>query len=91
MAGSAGAADFDLFCISEEHEMLREAVRSLAEAKIAPFAAEVDEQGRFPQEALDALRGSDLHAVHVPEEFGGAGADALATVIVIEEVARVCA
>ncbi|MFD4398864.1 acyl-CoA dehydrogenase family protein [Kitasatospora sp. NPDC058478] len=91
MAGSAGAADFDLFRISEEHEMLREAVRSLAEAKIAPFAAEVDEQGRFPQEALDALRGSDLHAVHVPEEFGGAGADALATVIVIEEVARVCA
>ncbi|MEU1290779.1 acyl-CoA dehydrogenase family protein, partial [Kitasatospora sp. NPDC005856] len=77
--------------ISEEHGMLREAVRSLAEAKIAPFAAEVDEQGRFPQEALEALRGSDLHAVHVPEEFGGAGADALATVIVIEEVARVCA
>ncbi|MFF2547740.1 acyl-CoA dehydrogenase family protein [Kitasatospora sp. NPDC058063] len=91
MAGSAGAADFDLFRISEEHGMLREAVRSLAEAKIAPFAAEVDEQGRFPQEALEALRGSDLHAVHVPEEFGGAGADALATVIVIEEVARVCA
>ncbi|MFC5662808.1 acyl-CoA dehydrogenase family protein [Kitasatospora misakiensis] len=91
MAGSAGAADFDLFRISEEHEMLREAVRSLAEAKIAPFAAEVDEQGRFPQEALDALQGNDLHAVHVPEEFGGAGADALATVIVIEEVARVCA
>ncbi|MBV6696611.1 acyl-CoA dehydrogenase family protein, partial [Kitasatospora aureofaciens] len=50
MAGSAGAADFDLFRISEEHEMLREAVRGLAEAKIAPFAAEVDEQGRFPQE-----------------------------------------
>ncbi|WP_380279049.1 acyl-CoA dehydrogenase family protein [Kitasatospora purpeofusca] len=91
MAGSAGAADFDLFRISEEHEMLRAAVRSLAEAKIAPFAADVDEQGRFPQEALDALRGNDLHAVHVPEEFGGAGADALATVIVIEEVARVCA
>lgn len=90
MAGSAGAADFDLFRISEEHEMLREAVRSLAEAKIAPFAAEVDEQGRFPQEALDALRGNDLHAVHVPEVYGGAGADALATVIVIEEVARVC-
>src|SRR5690606_14794881 len=43
------------------------------------------------QEAHDALVASDLHAVHVPEEFGGAGADALATVIVIEEVARVCA
>ncbi|WP_034088549.1 acyl-CoA dehydrogenase family protein [Streptacidiphilus albus] len=88
---SSGSADFDLFRISEEHEMLRDAVRSLAEAKIAPFAAEVDEQARFPQEALDALLANDLHAVHVAEQYGGAGADALATVIVIEEVARVCA
>ncbi|RKN37390.1 acyl-CoA dehydrogenase family protein [Streptomyces hoynatensis] len=87
----AGAADFDLFRLAEEHEMLRESVRALAEAKIAPHAAEVDEQGRFPQEALDALVANDLHAVHVPEEFGGAGGDALAAVIVIEEVARVCA
>ena len=71
--------------------MLRETIRSLAEAKIAPHAAAVDEEARFPQEALDALVASDLHAVHVPEEYGGAGADALATVIVIEEVARVCA
>ncbi|MEV4916082.1 acyl-CoA dehydrogenase [Streptomyces tirandamycinicus] len=83
--------DFDLYRPSEEHDMLRETVRSLAEAKIAPFAAAVDEEARFPQEALDALVAADLHAVHVPEEYGGAGADALATVLVIEEVARVCA
>ncbi|WP_432088335.1 acyl-CoA dehydrogenase family protein [Streptomyces sp. bgisy095] len=86
----AGSKDFDLYRPSEEHDMLRESVRALAEAKIAPFAAEVDEEGRFPQEALDALVANDLHAVHVPESYGGAGADALATVIVIEEVARVC-
>ncbi|GBQ03613.1 acyl-CoA dehydrogenase [Streptomyces spongiicola] len=83
--------DFDLYRPSEEHDMLRETVRSLSEAKIAPFAAAVDEEARFPQEALDALVAADLHAVHVPEEYGGAGADALATVLVIEEVARVCA
>jgi alkylation response protein AidB-like acyl-CoA dehydrogenase len=87
----AGSADFDLYRPSEEHDMLRDAVRSLAEAKIAPYAAAVDEEARFPQEALEALVAGDLHAVHVPEEYGGAGADALATVIVIEEVARVCA
>ncbi|MEU8496306.1 acyl-CoA dehydrogenase family protein [Streptomyces lavendulae] len=87
----AGSADFDLYRPAEEHDMLRESVRSLAEAKILPFAAAVDEESRFPQEALDALVASDLHAVHVPETYGGAGADALATVIVIEEVARVCA
>ncbi|MDT0609907.1 acyl-CoA dehydrogenase [Streptomyces lancefieldiae] len=87
----AGSADFDLYRPSEEHDMLRDAVRALAEAKIAPHAAAVDEEARFPQEALDALTANDLHAVHVPEEYGGAGADALATVIVIEEVARACA
>jgi alkylation response protein AidB-like acyl-CoA dehydrogenase len=87
----AGSSDFDLFRTSEEHDMLRDAVRSLAEAKIAPFAAEVDEQARFPQEAREALEANDLHAVHVPEAYDGAGADALSTVIVIEEVARVCA
>ncbi|MGJ5899183.1 acyl-CoA dehydrogenase family protein [Streptomyces niveiscabiei] len=86
----AGSADFDLYRPSEEHDMLRDAVRALSEAKIAPYAAAVDEEARFPQEALDALVANDLHAVHVPEEYGGAGADALATVIVIEEVARVC-
>ncbi|MET8827726.1 acyl-CoA dehydrogenase family protein [Streptomyces sp. NPDC004610] len=87
----AGSADFDLYRPSEEHDMLRDAVRALSEAKIAPFAAAVDEEARFPQEALTALVANDLHAVHVPEEYGGSGADALATVIVIEEVARVCA
>ncbi|GAA1976623.1 acyl-CoA dehydrogenase family protein [Catenulispora subtropica] len=85
------AADFDLFKVSEEHDLLREAVRSLCEEKISPFAADVDEQGRFPQEALDALVSADLAAVHVAEQYGGQGADALATCIVIEEVARVCA
>ncbi|WP_369389646.1 acyl-CoA dehydrogenase family protein [Streptomyces sp. CG1] len=86
----AGSADFDLYRPSEEHDMLRDVVRALVEAKIAPYAAAVDEEARFPQEALDALVANDLHAVHVPEEYGGAGADALATVIVIEEVARAC-
>lgn len=87
----AGSSDFDLFRLSEEHDALRDAVRSLAEAKIAPYAAEVDEQARFPQEARDALETSDLHAIHVPEAYDGSGADALSTVIVIEEIARVCA
>jgi alkylation response protein AidB-like acyl-CoA dehydrogenase len=86
----AGSAEFDLYRPSEEHDMLRDAVRALVEAKIAPYAAAVDEEARFPQEALDALVANDMHAVHVPEEYGGAGADALATVIVIEEVARAC-
>ena len=82
-------SDFDLFRTSEDHEALREAIRAIAEDKIAPYAAAVDEEARYPQEAHDALVASDFFAPHVPEEYDGVGADALATCIVIEEVARV--
>ena len=81
----------DLFSVTEDHRAVREAVRELAEHEILPWAAEVDEQERYPIEAQKALEASGFGAVHIPEEYGGAGADAVATVIVIEEVARVCA
>ena len=85
----SGNPDFPFFTISEDHEALREAVRAVAEDKIAPCAAAVDEESRYPQEAHDALVASDFFAPHIAEEYGGVGADALATCIVIEEVARV--
>jgi len=78
------------FTLPSEYHALRESVRALADSKIAPVAREVDEAARFPREAADALQGAGLAAAHVPEEFGGEGADALAVVIIIEEVARVC-
>jgi alkylation response protein AidB-like acyl-CoA dehydrogenase len=84
-------SDVDLFRISEDHEALREAVRAVVEDKVAPYAASVDEHSRFPQEAYDALRAGDFHAPHIPERYDGVGADALATCLVIEEVARGCA
>ena len=77
-----------LFALPEFHRELKRAVRQVADSRIAPFAAEVDEQARYPQEASDALVASDFFAAHVPEEYGGAGADALATAIIVEEVAR---
>ncbi|MBO9523821.1 MAG: acyl-CoA dehydrogenase family protein [Nocardioidaceae bacterium] len=86
----SGMSDFPMYALSEEHQEIRKVVRAIATEKIAPFAAAVDEEARYPQEAADALLASDFHAPHVPEEYGGAGADALATVLVIEEVARVC-
>lgn len=81
-------SDHPMYALSEEHQAIREAVRAICDAKVAPFAAAVDEEARYPQEAHDALQAADFHAPHVPEQYGGAGADALATVIVIEEVAR---
>jgi alkylation response protein AidB-like acyl-CoA dehydrogenase len=79
------------FALSEEHEALREAIRALADDKIAPRAAEIDRTAEFPWDVYEALVKADFHALHIPEEYGGAGGDALASVLVIEEVARACA
>jgi alkylation response protein AidB-like acyl-CoA dehydrogenase len=84
-------SQFDVYRLPEEHEAVREAVRAVCEGKVAPNAAAADELGEFPQGSYDALRAADFHAPHIPVGYGGAGADALATAIVIEEVARVCA
>jgi alkylation response protein AidB-like acyl-CoA dehydrogenase len=82
---------FDVYQLPEEHEAIREAVRAVCDGKVAPNAAAADENSEFPQASYDALRAADFHAPHIPAEYGGAGADALATAIVIEEVARACA
>src|SRR6266567_2759460 len=83
--------DFPAFALTQEHQELRAAVRALADDKIAPRAAEVDESGEFPWDVHDALARAELTGVHIPEAYGGSGADAIATAIVVEEVARACA
>jgi alkylation response protein AidB-like acyl-CoA dehydrogenase len=91
--GMADVTDpsYALFSLTEEHELLRQAVRQLAEDKIAPRAAEIDEAAEYPWDVHEALKQADLLAIHVPEAYGGAGADRIAHSIVVEEVARVCA
>ncbi|GAA2020499.1 acyl-CoA dehydrogenase family protein [Nakamurella flavida] len=84
------SAETALFALTEDQRDIRAAVREIAEAEIAPHAADVDERERYPVEAEKALVSTGFNAVHIPEEYGGAGADAVTTVIVIEEVARVC-
>jgi alkylation response protein AidB-like acyl-CoA dehydrogenase len=86
-----GNPAFDQYQLSEEQQLLRKAVRQLADDKIAPRAAEVDETAQFPYDVLEALVRAGFHAVHIPEEYGGMGADAISACIVIEEVARACA
>jgi alkylation response protein AidB-like acyl-CoA dehydrogenase len=82
---------FDIYRLSDEHEMLRATVREFVEDKVTPRAAEVDATGEFPWDLYEELRKADLHAVHIPEQYGGVGADSVATCIVIEEIARGCA
>ncbi|MEV0184627.1 acyl-CoA dehydrogenase family protein [Streptomyces sp. NPDC050625] len=80
--------NYPMYALSEEQQDIRAAIREICDNKIAPAAAAVDEEARYPQEAHDALLATGFYAPHVPEAYGGAGADALATVIIIEEVAR---
>jgi len=82
---------YGLFSLTEEHQLLRRAVRQLAEDKIAPRAAAIDEAAEYPWDVHKALKAADLLAIHVPEEYDGAGADRIAHSIVVEEIARVCA
>ena len=83
---------FDVYRLSEEHEAIREAVRDVC---ATPRSLRTPRRPTRPassrRPSYDALRAADFHAPHIPVEYGGAGADALATAIVIEEVARACA
>jgi alkylation response protein AidB-like acyl-CoA dehydrogenase len=82
---------FDTMKMFDEHVELRAVLRDLCEREIAPHAADVDEQSRYPDEALKALDTAGFSSIHVPEQYGGQGGDAVAACMVIEEVARVCA
>ena len=72
-------SDFPMYALSEEHEAIREAVRAVCDAKVAPNAAAVDERASSRRRRTTRCVASDFHAPHIPEEYGGAGADALAT------------
>ena len=79
------------FILSADQRMLRDTVRRIAEEKFAPLAAEIDEKEIFPKESVKVLAENGLLGVQIPEEYGGAGAGMLAMVLVVEEIARVCA
>ncbi len=88
---STGDPSYSLYGLTEEHSLLRKSVRELAEDKIAPRAAAIDEAAEYPWDVHEELKRADLLGLHVPEEYGGAGADRIAHSIVVEEIARVCA
>jgi alkylation response protein AidB-like acyl-CoA dehydrogenase len=77
--------------LAPEHATFRAAVRELAQGVVQPHAAEVDRLHRFPEEAIKAATGSGLMGVLIPREYGGAGLDAIAFAVCIEELAQACA
>lgn len=73
--------------LTEEHAMIRDALRSFAQERLAPNAARWDREHHFPQAELKELAALGAFGVAVPEEYGGAGLDYLALALVLEEIA----
>ncbi|MPZ87397.1 MAG: acyl-CoA dehydrogenase [Nitriliruptorales bacterium] len=80
-----------LFTLSGDHAEFRKVVRQICVDRIAPRAAEIDETAEFPWDVKEVLAGNGLLGLHVPEEYGGSGADTLTFALLVEEVARACA
>jgi butyryl-CoA dehydrogenase len=79
------------FDFTEDQKRIREAVAEFAASEIAPQVAALEREERFPREILKGLAEMGVLGMMIPEEYGGAGADALSYILVIEELARVCA
>jgi alkylation response protein AidB-like acyl-CoA dehydrogenase len=77
--------------LTDEQRMIRDLARKVAREKVAPWAAEVDEQERYPEEAMRALAEAGLFGIWVPEPYGGSDLGALALSLAAEEVAWACA
>jgi butyryl-CoA dehydrogenase len=78
------------YFLSEEQIMLKELVRQIAEEKVLPVRAELDEKEEFPRDIMKILADADLFGLFVPEEYGGLGKGCLELCIAVEELSRVC-
>ena len=79
------------FRLTEEHEMLRDAVRVLADERVAPRAAAIDQTAEFPEDLRSLLADHDILALPFPEEHGGLGGELLSVCLAVEQLSRACA
>jgi alkylation response protein AidB-like acyl-CoA dehydrogenase len=76
---------------NEEHELIREMARDYANKALAPIAAEIDRNDKFPEEVLKQMGAMGLYGLKTPEEYGGMGLDTRSYVCVMEEISKKCA
>jgi butyryl-CoA dehydrogenase len=79
------------FRLTDEQELIRRTAREFAEKRVAPLAAELDQQERFPVETVREMGLLGLMGMNVPPEYGGGGADFVSHALAMEEVSRACA
>ena len=80
-----------MYRLTEEQQLLRDAVRVLADERVAPRAAEIDRTGEFPEDLRRLLAAQDVLALPFPTEHGGLGAELLSVCLAIEQLSRACA
>ena len=73
--------------LTQDQEMIRDAVRAFAKEELWPHAARWDREHTFPKEAHQGLAALGAYGICVPEEYGGAGLDYLSLALVLEEIA----
>ena len=78
------------YLLTEEQIMIRDLAKQIAENKIVPVRAELDEQNKFPWDIMKALAQSDLFGLFIPEEYGGLGKNTLELCIAVEELSKAC-
>ena len=78
------------FDLTEDQRMVREMVREFARNEVAPIAAEIDENHRFPVETWEKIVELGLPGIPFPEDVGGSNGGTLAYVIAVEEISRFC-
>ena len=76
--------------LTEEQQMIQALAREFAEKEVKPVAGQIDQEARFPHETVKRMGELGLLGMAVPEEYGGAAADAVAYVLALEEVAKAC-
>ncbi|HFD39620.1 MAG TPA: acyl-CoA dehydrogenase, partial [Anaerolineae bacterium] len=77
--------------LTEEHKLIRDMARDFAQKEIAPIAAEIDEEGRFPSETVKKMGELGFMGIEIPEEYGGTGMDTLSYVLAMIEISKACA
>ena len=78
------------YFLNERQQMIKETARTIAEERIIPVRAELDEKGEFPWDIIKEIAQADLFRVNVPEEFDGLGEGVLDLCIAVEELSRGC-
>ena len=78
------------YFLTEEQLMIKDLARRIAEERIKPVRAELDEKEEFPRDLIQEMAKSDMFGIFIPEEFGGLGGGCMELALTVEELSRVC-